>query len=204
MSTHEHTLTGVYQSMHPDSNLSPLAEALIALAADVDKLNAEAAKPAAASALAKNSTAPKLSVPSATPCRKTTDMATPAEAWAEGAIAGHRAARADVQLSTLTNPHHHPCGPGGWHDLTRAADWVEGLGDILGNINLQPLSKDTANGLLGTPRYMAALASTLRQAARETRAAVRLAADTARMDPDKRAEHARDDQEWAHHTEGAA
>lgn len=82
------------------------------------------------------------------------------------------------------------------YDLLTAANLLERINDALGPINTANLSKDTAVALQRRPA-ITALVSVLRQAARETAAAHRLAADIAALDPDKRREHVLDDQEWA-------
>lgn len=73
---------------------------------------------------------------------------------------------------------HHGT-PGGFQDLHRLADATEDLGNILGNLPLGDVSKETVDALLGTGPRLVATASVLRQAARETSSAIRFRADIA-------------------------
>lgn len=90
-------------------------------------------------------------------------------------------------------------------DIRTLADILDRANRLIADINHQPLSKTTAAGISGLTRSLTAGAWWLDQAAGETaqdlqvrsdrnHALRRLTDGLARMDPDKRREHAIDDQ----------
>ena len=92
----------------------------------------------------------------------------------------------------MTDDRYHGT-PGGWHDTHRSAGALERTSQLAGDIPLGDLSKKTADSVRQSRRAIAAAVSVLKQAAREQRSVTNLAAGLARMDPDKRREHALDD-----------
>ncbi len=80
-----------------------------------------------------------------------------------------------------------------WHTYRETADLLERLNQLAGDAPLGDLSKDTAQAVTRGRQATAAFVAVLRQAARETGAAIRLQQGLAAMDPDKRREHILDD-----------